>query len=466
MLVVGGIEMEFILLSNQEYLKNAQEGGVEVSDADLLKHQYRSRQALRCEILRCLLGETCRELAMDLAHSPLYQWFCHLGEMDRAKIPGKSRLNEYSRWLNKDQMRQVIQRLILVSSDPDIAIEKFGLLNEMELQEVWMDSTCIKSNIHFPVDWVLLRDGVRTLMKATRLIREHGLRRRMESPETFISQMNKLCMAMTFERRKPESKKQRKKIFRQMKKLSRVVMGHARRHHELLDMEWEQTDWTRGQAEQVLERIDGVMKKLPAAIKQAHERVIGERLVKNEDKILSLYEEEVRVIVRGKAGAEVEFGNELLLAEQRNGMILDWELYLESVADPKMLKPSLQRMETAFGEKKIEFLGTDRGFSSRENSRLLAEKKIYDGTCPRNVLDLREKLKDSRFREGQKRRSQTEGRIGVFKNVFCGRPMRSKGFENRELSVAWNVLTHNLWVLARQPNKADKLTKKELKIAA
>jgi len=38
-------------------------------------------------------------------------------------------------------------------------------------------------------------------------------------------------------------------------------------------------------------------------VKQAHERIIGERLVPNADKILSLYDADLHVIVRGKAGA-------------------------------------------------------------------------------------------------------------------------------------------------------------------
>ena len=48
----------------------------------------------------------------------------------------------------------------------------------------------------------------------------------------------------------------------------------------------------------------------------------------------------------------------------------------------------------------------------------------------------------------QKRRAQTEGRIGILKNDFLGRPLRSKGFEHRELAVAWAVLAHNLWLIA------------------
>jgi hypothetical protein len=54
---------------------------------------------------------------------------------------------------------------------------------------------------------------------------------------------------------------------------------------------------------------------LPKVIEQAHERIIGGRQVKNKDKILSAHEPDIDVIVRGKAGAQVEFGNELFLAE-------------------------------------------------------------------------------------------------------------------------------------------------------
>ena len=49
----------------------------------------------------------------------------------------------------------------------------------------------------------------------------------------------------------------------------------------------------------------------------------------------------------------------------------------------------------------------------------------------------------------QRRRSQTEGRIGILKNDFLGRPLRAKGYAHRALGVVWSVLAHNLWVLAR-----------------
>jgi hypothetical protein len=191
------------------------------------------------------------------------------------------------------------------------------LKEPVNLEEYFVDTTAIKANVHFPVDWVLLRDATRTLMKAVTLIRREGLKTRMEPPSEFLRRITRLCIEMTHSRRKPESRKERKRILRAMKKLVKVVGRHARKHRDLLDREWEKTDWSRRQAEQVLRRMDQVLELLPRAQKQAHERIIGERKVANAEKILSLYEPDIQVLVRGNAGAEVEFGNKLLLAACR-----------------------------------------------------------------------------------------------------------------------------------------------------
>jgi hypothetical protein len=420
-----------------------------------LRHQRHSCRALRCNVLRGLLAEDYRGMSRRLAECPLFRWFCGLEELAAVRVPGKSLLQAYAHWLPAETMRPIVGQLILAAHQPARA-SALELAHGIELESVWLDSTCLKTNIHFPVDWVLLGDAVRTLMKATRLIRAHGLKHRMEAPETFLKAMNRLSLQMTFARRAKDSKKQRKKILRLMKQQVKVVTGHARRHRQLLDREWNQTDWTRPQAEQVLRRMDGVLTLLPQAQTQAHERIIGERRVANADKVLSLYETDTRVIVRGKAGAPVEFGNTLLLAEQRDGVIVDWQWHRASApADVRQLAASLERMETGYGVGVIRALGTDRGFSSAANQALLKAKAIYDGICPKHPARLKERMGEARFVELQRRRSQTEGRIAIFKNGFLGRPLRAKGFEHRELAVSWQVLTHNLWVLARLEQKQE-----------
>ena len=141
-----------------------------------------------------------------------------------------------------------------------------------------------------------------------------------------------------------------------------------------------------------------------------------------EEKILSLYEDHAAVYVRGKAGAEVEFGSQLLLGECVSGVIVDWELVNgKPEADTKMLKRSLDRMKAAAVGAAIKEVGGDRGFDSQANRDLLEENKVYNGICPKAPAELKKRMKQERFVKLQRRRSQTEGRIAVFKNGFLMR---------------------------------------------
>jgi hypothetical protein len=448
----GGVERDFVQRALDGWTREA---SADPTALEQEKFQQRSRRALRCNILRTLLQENYRGFSCQLAGNPLYQWFCLVDALDHVRVPSKSELQRFAHWLPADQMRQVMDGLLTGALE---APRKLKLKEALDLDEIFLDTTCVKANIHFPVDWVLLCDGVRTLMKATLLIRQAGLRTRMEDPEEFLRRMNRLSIAMSQQSRRAGRKKGRKKALRQMKKLVGVVREHAQRHRDLLDQQWEQTEWTRAQAEQILRRMDGVLELLPQALKQAHERIIGGRPVANADKILSLYEMDARVSVRGKAGAEVEFGNTVLVGENRQGIILDYEIFRESApADSQILFGSLLRVWEATG-KHVESVVTDRGFASAINSRTLIEGGTYDATCPRKPEELSRRMKEPKFAGLQTRRSQTEGRIGILKHGFLGCPMRAKGFANRELALAWGVLTHNLWKLAkmRKPQKKSR----------
>jgi len=186
-----------------------------------------------------------------------------------------------------------------------------------------------------------------------------------------------------------------------------------------------------------------VLEQLPDARRQAHERIIGERQVANAKKILSLYESDLHVVVRGKAGAEVEFGNSLFLAETRDGFILDHKLKCErSAGDAKWLQSRYAVIKQRSGER-LRGVVADRGFESQATRRMLQEEKAFNGICPRDPNELAERMeKDARFCSSLSRRAQTEARVSILKNGFLGGTPLAKGFENRQLQVAWAVLSH------------------------
>jgi IS5 family transposase len=448
LLVQSGLETQMIEADLQRWVARQKRVNAKAQQ----NHQVHARRALRCNLARILIHEDYRGFAARLADSPLLQFFCAVSEVDRVVVPSKSTLQRYCVWWPEAEVRPLVQKLLVQGSQ---APEELGLAEPLDLETALLDSTCLCANIHYPVDWVLLRDATRTLMGSVRLIRDRGLKHRMEEPETFLSRINKLCIKMTHVWRRQdqsESRRLRKQTLRQMDRLVGTVRNHARRYRELLDERWEQTDWTRPQAEQVLQRMDQVLEQLPKARQQARQRILQDRLVPNEAKILSLYETDVQVIVRKKAGAEVEFGNTLLLAENPQGVILDWELFAESApADAALLPRSVARMQKAYAPGPTALAG-DRGFDSELNRFGLNEEQIYNAVCPRSPRQLRQRNRSWKFKRLQRRRAQTEGRIAILKNVFLGRRMRCKGFAHRELTVTWTVLVHNLWVLARLPS--------------
>jgi len=458
---LSGVEQQFLELSMDQFEANAktlEEGGEEVvvKGRGVDRYIRHSHRALRCTVLKNLIGGGYRKMSKGLALTPLYRWFCRCEDFGVIKVPGKSTLRDYAHWLPADQMEKVLAVLALGVGDEQRARE-IGLESELDMTVAWVDTTCLKACIHFPTDWVLMRDGVRTLVKSILVIRRHGLKARIGEPEEFLREVNALSMGMSAAgRRKPGGKKERKRVLRAIKKISKLVEDHGQRYRNALDMHWSETDLTRKEAEVILRRMDNVLEQLPEARRQAHERIIGERQVASRDKILSLYESDVHVIVRGKAGADVEFGNSLFLAENAEGFILDHELKREiSPGDAKWLQQRYAGMKQKSGGQLCGVVA-DRGFESKASVRMLESDEVFNGICPKDPKTLSRRMEeDEVFQAAMVRRSQTEARVGILKNVFLGGTPLAKGFENRQLQVAWAVLAHNLWVLARRPWACD-----------
>jgi len=459
-LELSGIDMKIMQYelgeAEKEYIKAYQEMNKEFKGFTYKQQcriQMQARRKIRYAISRKLTMESYRDFCIHLSESHLLQRFCLLDTLGIIKVPSKSSLERYEKEIPEEIIRECVTILVNAAKSPvDIENNKqqIMLAKEIDMADYYLDATCIKANIHYPVDWVLLRDATRTLMKAIIIIRKYGIKNRIENPKEFIRKINKLCIQMTHTRNRKDSKKKRKYILRIMKKIIKKIRIHGKTYRDLLEMNWNDTELSKNQAGRIIERIDNVLDKLPEAIKQAHERIIGERVVKNEYKILSFYEPNVHVIVRGKPESKIEFGNTLLIGEIKEGVIIDWKLYEDTVpGDNKLLPESLERLEINYDGYQPRNVATDRGCDSKANKKYLKSKGINNHMCPRSPKELQDRCLEKDFLHHQKRRGQTEARIGIFKNNFLGKPLKSKGFKNKDQSVSWSILTHNLWVLAR-----------------
>ena len=367
--------------------------------------------SLRVELLRHLLGVPGFEaFSMTLASSNLLADFCGIHSVLGVQWTSKSTLHRASQLFSDEQLRAFNTRLVELAGDQSNCIQ-LGVEQAEDLSVCLVDSTCLEANIHFPIDWALLGDVTRTLLKAVKLIRGEGLLNRMpESPDVLMRRMNKLCIEMTNTRRKKGGAKARKKILRKMKRFLKRVGGHALKHRNLLDARFAQTRFSRALADQVIRRMDEQLDLLPQVIEQAHQRIIGGRLVKNDKKILSVYETDIAVIVRGKAGAQTEFGNELFMAESPGGMVIDYMLYGKTAPwEGDKLIESVQHQQSLKRQQGLKWAVADRGFDGAATRKALKKAGLNSHICPKSPEDLKARLKEPDFCRWQTRRGGTEG---------------------------------------------------------
>jgi hypothetical protein len=420
------------------------------------RQRRRLVRALRCTLIRVLFGLPYRRAARELAMNYPYQKFCKLICVDQIIAPSHSTLERYEKMVSPEILQELTAHLNHAAAMPTKGSGEhmLGLEAPVDLSVEYIDATALKARVHYPVDWILLRDAVRTLTLAIVQVRERGILSRMpKAPQEYLSAMNKLCIQMTHARRTKDAKKIRKKTLRLMKKQLRTVAKLSRKHLSKLRKQGGAKGLSAATVLMLEQKFTAILDQVDTIIHQAHERIIGERRVNNGDKILSLYEPDMHVIVRGKAGAEVEFGNTLFLAEQANGLIIDWHLYEDQApADSRMLPGHLERMESENGID-LQSLTGDRGFDSADNAKRLGDK-IENNICPRNIEDLNERLRNEEFRGHQVRRAQTEARIAIIMHGFLGNPARKWGYKNKARLCAWGVLVHNLWVIARLPQQS------------
>jgi len=423
-----------------------------------------AKMILRTINAKNILRESYRGFAVRMADSPMLQQFCLIdnGFNPTLHIPSKSTLQTWETIIPKEIIDKMNDILLLASTETridrlGIKESRLKLESELELKDCYLDTTCLEANIHYPVDWLLLRDAVRSLTLSIIQVRKYGISNRMTAPKTFMTEMNKYCIAVSqaINSRKEGSRKQKKTIIREMISILKKVGKHAEKHLSLLNEQWQEAGMHEGTKDQIVKKIENVLNQLAAIIYQVRERVIGERIIDNDKKILSLHESEAKVIVRKKSGSKTEFGNTLAIMEQMDGLITAYKLYQTKVpSDCKEVLPDMLEMySNSFPEHPMKSLTGDRGFDSKDSKKVLGN--IGYNICHRNVKKLAAAMTEDNFANKQRRRASTEARIHIVKNIFYDEPVRAKGFENRERRVAWAVLAHNLWKLARLPRIQD-----------
>jgi len=235
------------------------------------------------------------------------------------------------------------------------------------VKQVRVDSFVMETNIHWPTESTLIRDGLRKLLpwclSLARALGEGGWRQAAHLFQEVKRRSHRIERIAA--RKGPQYQERLKSEYRQLLKLS----GKLTRRVQLLLAAAKASPLA---ASEIVDQIRVFLERTEQVRDTARRRVLQGEQVPNAEKLFSLFEPHTQLYKRGKAGQPVQFGRLVLIFEDAAGFITHSYLLQREEQDRDVVVPQTrlvqQRLQGA-----IEEASFDRGFHTPENQRDLAQ---------------------------------------------------------------------------------------------
>jgi IS5 family transposase len=161
---------------------------------------------------------------------------------------------------------------------------------------------------------------------------------------------------------------------------------------------------------------------------------------------VSLHDPDARPIAKGRLGKPVEFGHKAQLADNEDGVVLDYTVEQGNPADAPQLAPAVERITRRTG-RPPRAVTADRGYGEQRVDDTLHELGVRTVVIPRKGRPAKARQAEEHrpaFRRTIKWRTGIEGRISTIKRGYGWDRTRIDGTEGARISAGHGVLAHNL----------------------
>lgn len=162
-------------------------------------------------------------------------------------------------------------------------------------------------------------------------------------------------------------------------------------------------------------------------------------------RVVSLHDTDARPIAKGRLGKPVEFGYKAQVADNADGVVLDYLVVKGNPPDAPMLVPAIGRIRARFG-RAPKAVTADRGYGEASVDAGLESLGVKRVAIPRKGRPgvVRQKVQRGRgFTKLVKWRTGSEARISCLKRDFGWRRTLLDGINGAETWCGWGVLAHN-----------------------
>jgi IS5 family transposase len=312
-----------------------------------------------------------------------------------------------------------------------------------------VDTTVVETDIHYPTDSSLLGDGVRVLTRTMQRIAKIAgragtkLRDRTRAVGYQVRQIARASRSRAVQQGQERLKAcyrtllyHTARVVGQAKRFAAEVTTGRKRAHSILQQI--RLEAHRAYLERMIPRVRQVMHQARERVFKGNTHVPG--------KLVSLFEPHTEVIRKGKASKPTEFGKMVKIQEAEAQIVTHYEVYGERPSDADLLIPALAVHEELLG--RTPYLVTaDAAFFSQRNELAAQARGVKRVAIPNRSTKStqRKQLEKKRwFRNAQKWRTGSEGRISLLKRRHGLNRCRYKGLPGIQRWVGLGVIADNL----------------------
>ncbi len=394
--------------------------------------------ALGALLIKERLGVSDRETVEQIAENPYLQYFLGLMEYQDTAPFDHSMLTHFRKRFNKEMLAEINDSIVSDAIEPKTPSQQVNEDSDLtddssqtrpNKGKMLVDATCTPADIAYPTDLSLLNEAREKTEEMIDAMHEPFISIR-KKPRTYRQKARKAYLAVA-KQKKPGFKKIRKAVGQQLRYLKRNLKTIDRMAEEGLLLSLDKR----------LYRLLLVAKELYRQQQWMYEN----RTHSIPNRIVSLYQPQVRPIVRGKAKSPVEFGAKVSISLVDGFSFVEkigWDAYNESCD----LIEQIEQYRKRFGCYP-ESIHADKIYRTRENRRFCKKNGIRLSGPP-----LGRRTDDAALLKEQKKlqyqdevdRIAVEGKFGQGKRRFSLARVMTKLAETSEVSIMISFIVMNL----------------------
>jgi IS5 family transposase len=378
-------------------------------------------QVFRALVVKQMNQFSYEQLAFHLADSVTYRAFCRFGAFDQT--PAASTLQDNIRRVSAQTLESINQALL---RGPEACRIDSG-------NKVRVDTTPSRTNVHLPSDSSLLWDAIRVLVTQMYVAWQH-----VDFVWSDHSQRAKRRTVAIISARKVR----RYNLYQDLLDVARRTVGYAQNALQAVK-------------EAGLEQIPAAVKLarfIPLArrvIDQAQRRVINGEKVPPAEKVLSIFEPDTDLIVRGSR--DPIYGHKLCLTVGASSLVFDCVIEKGNPTDSTLAVKMINRFKKTFGFAPNQAV-FDGAFCSNDNLAKIKQCGVSDVAFTKHQgIELHQMVRSSWvFKRLRRFRAGVEGCISFLKRCFGLARCTWRGGREGFAAFTWSaILSANLLTLAR-----------------